>query len=400
MLMHKRVSFLLGSGVSFPAGIPSVEELTSIVLSGKGVMRHTDENYYFDQSPDLQPNEYIPRVTLFLNRLKIEIDLYYWHKRSQATNYEDLYYVASQIRDSELFEYDNPAVQPLINKILPEIRPILKGHRSEVRKTWRLHELATEATHFMRDVVWHSLTKAPKRLDHLCCIKDACLDHGVSNVDVFTLNHDTTLEQYFAQNGINVNDGFGKVENGMRYWDPDIVEKDDSRVRFLKLHGSVNWFRFRPNDGNQVDDKIAIPIAWDFWHTQDPIGRRQWPVDGRPMFLAGTFNKMLDYSSGIYADLHYQFYKLLKNTTALIISGYSFRDRGINTRLIDWLYSDDSHRVIAIHPKPDELAFSARGSISNKWDDWLRSSRLSIIPKPIEDTKWRDVASYLRIKVE
>ncbi len=39
--MPKRVSFLLGSGVSIPARMPSVNDITKRVLSGMGVMRHT-----------------------------------------------------------------------------------------------------------------------------------------------------------------------------------------------------------------------------------------------------------------------------------------------------------------------------------------------------------------------
>ncbi len=37
--MAQRVSFLFGSGVSTPAGMPSVSQITEKVLSGNGVMR-------------------------------------------------------------------------------------------------------------------------------------------------------------------------------------------------------------------------------------------------------------------------------------------------------------------------------------------------------------------------
>ena len=396
--MKERISFLLGSGVSIPVGFPSIIKLTNIVLSGEGVMRHTNGNYYFGEPLYGFPDEYVPRVTLFLNKLKDEIDLYYRrHQSSRLTNYEDLYYVASQIRDSETKDYDNPAVQPLIDKISPEIKPILIGSSSKIEKNWKLKKLATEATDFIRDIVWHSLNIEPKRLDHLCFIKEAYMDQSLSKVDIFTINHDTIIEQYLAQNRIQVNDGFGSAENNMRYWNPDILENNSSKVRLLKLHGSVNWFRFR-NDGNSdwSDEKIAIPLEWDLWYTKDTKGRSQWPVDGRPMFLAGTFNKMLDYSSGIYADLHYQFYKLLRETEILVVSGYGFRDKGINTRIIDWIYSHNQNKIIVIHHDPGELTISARDSISNKWDKWIQSKRLIIIKKKIEDTKWEDISYYLK----
>lgn len=363
-------------------------------------MRHTDGNYYFGKPLYAHagiPDEYVPRVTVFLNRLKIEIDLYYLYQNSRLTDYEDLYYVAAQVRDCEVHEYDNPAVQPLIDKISPEIKPLLAGKNSEIRRKWELHELAAEATNYIKDVVWHSLTKEPTRLDHLRCIRDACSDNAVSRLYIHTLNHDTILERYLSQNNISqVIDGFSDPQNGMRYWNPDVFENDTPKVRLLKLHGSVNWFRFRPHEsGDWSDENIAIPLEWDFWHSKDSKGRLQWPVDGRPMFLAGTVNKMLDYNSGVYADLHYQFYRSLKGTPILIVSGYGFRDKGINTRIVDWVYTSNKHRIIVIHPDQSALLESARGTISNKWDDWLKTGRVNVIPKPIEETSWEEVSTYL-----
>jgi hypothetical protein len=118
------------------------------------------------------------------------------------------------------------------------------------------------------------------------------------------------------------------------------------------------------------------------------------------MFLAGTFNKMLDYNSTIYADLHYQFYRSLKGTPILIVSGYGFRDKGINTRIVDWVYASNRHRIIVIHPNQSALLESARGSISNKWDNWLKTGRVNIIPKPIEETSWEEVSTYLANELE
>lgn len=78
--MTQRVSFLFGSGVSIPAGMPSVSQITEKVLSGNGVMRHTDGNYYFNQPLYAHagfPDEYIPRIVTFLKRLSVELEQYY-----------------------------------------------------------------------------------------------------------------------------------------------------------------------------------------------------------------------------------------------------------------------------------------------------------------------------------
>ena len=393
-----KIAFLLGSGVSIPAEMPSTRDITERILSGKGVMRHTDENYYLGQPLYAHtgfPDEYIPRVLEFLKRLKLEIDQYYNHEPERYTNYEDLYYVASQIHDSELGEYDNPAVQPFIDKILPDIRPLLVSKENEIRQEWQIHELAGEVIHYIRDVVWHLLSKEPNRLDHLGCIKDACRGSQLSNVDIFTLNHDTVLERYLSQNGLQVTDGFRKPVNNVRYWNPDLFESGSSKVRLFKLHGSVNWFRFRPFGGDWSNESIGIPLDWDFWHTKNPQSKKQWPVDGRPTFLAGTFNKMLQYTSGIYADLYYQFHRSLRHTQRLVACGYSFGDKGINRRLVEWICSSTDQKITIVHPEPEKLKRASRGAISNKWDEWICRDKLTIIPKAIEETSWRDIRDSL-----
>lgn len=382
-----RLVFLYGSGISIPAGMPTTRELTTKILTGDGIIRHTNGNYYFGSFSNTRPwipDEYVSRVLKFLSILKAEIEQYYQqHHEPHAANYEELYYVASQIHDSEVGEYDNPAVQPFIDKILPAIQPLLEGKEGEIRDKWQLHEIAGEASNYIRDIVWHLLNKEPTRIDHLNSLKEVCLDAQVSGIDIFTLNHDTLLERHLSKNGIPATDGFGKPVNGVRYWNPTLFEGGPPRVCLFKLHGSINWFRFRPG--------VGIPLEHDFWHTMNPAGEIQLPVDGRPMFLAGTFNKMLQYTSGIYAELFYQFYKSLQHTSRLVVCGYGFRDKGINTQIKEWIYSSSDKRIIVIHPDPNRLKNGARGAISNDWDNLLKDGKLILISKGIEQTTWQDI---------
>jgi hypothetical protein len=390
--MPIKVAFLLGAGVSIPAGLPSTVQITERIISGEGVMRHTDESYYFGSPSGLgDAIGYIPRVVAFLKRLKVEVDLYYSYQVERSTNYEDLYYVASQIYDSESGDHDNPAVQPLVDQILPEIQPLLDGETFELRDKWELIKIASEATHYIRDVVWHLVAKKPSRLDHLGCVSDACKDSQLSSIDVFTLNHDTVLEQHLSESGITVADGFDRPVNGIRYWNSELFEGESVRVRLLKLHGSVNWFRFRPHNGDWSDESIGIPLEWDIWHTRNPKGQRQWPVDGRPMILVGTFNKMLQYTSSIYADFHYRLYRSLRDTRNLIVCGYGFGDKGINTYIAEWIAGASEHQIIVIHPKTEGLRDTARGAIRNKWEELERLGKLKCIPKRIEDVTWEEI---------
>ncbi|MGB8657720.1 MAG: SIR2 family protein [Candidatus Zixiibacteriota bacterium] len=387
-----RLAFLLGSGISIPAGMPSTRDITKQVLSGEGIRRNNDETYCFGAPLYAYvgiPDEYVPRIVIFLNRLKIEIDLYYLYQIGRFLNYEDLYYVVGQIHDSELRDYDNPAVQPFIDKILPDIRHLLKKRKNEYKLAWRLHELAGEAMNYIVDIVWHMLNKEPSQVDHLNSLREACIDSQVTHVDIFTLNHDTVIERCFSQNGVRVTDGFDEPLNEVRYWNPGKFEDNSSKVRLFKLHGSLNWFWFRSLNGNSYNVILGIPLGRDIQHTNDPQGKMQILHDGRPLLLAGTFNKMLRYTSGIYAHLHYQFFRSLYKNQRLVVCGYSFSDRGINNHIVDWMYSSSDHRIVIIHPEPEKLKSPSR--ISKYWDEWTQQNRLIIIPKPIEKTSWDDI---------
>ena len=396
MSTSKKTVFLFGSGISIPAELPSTDVLTQILLSGDGIVRHTDGTYYLsdDKSGYFLTDEYIPRIVPFLNRIKAEIDAYY-SKDSRKTNYEDLYYVVSQIRDSELQEYDNPAIKPLIDKLSPDIKHLLDKRENDIHDDWTLLDLATESADCICDVVWRCLLRPPKRLDHLQLISEAHNDENIVNIDIFTLNHDILLEQYLSNINIQVNDGFGPPqENSKRYWKPELFEKSDLKIRLFKLHGSINWFTFISNDKGGLEE-IAIPLDWDIWHTMDLNGQRQWPAGGRPKFLAGTFNKILNYSFDVYADQHCQFHKSLRETGILIICGYGFRDKGINIKITEWLFADEQHKLIVIDPKPNELVASARGVISNNWNTWKAGNKLCVIDKGIEETGWSAIESQL-----
>lgn len=397
--MTKRVSFLFGSGVSMPARMPSVSQITEKVLSGTGVMRHSDGNYYFGQPLYANagfPDEYIPRIVTFLERLSVEIKRYYISNPERVVNYEDLFYVAAQIHDSEMGEYDNPIVQAFIDKILPDIEPMFVAQENEIRREWKLHEIAVEATHYIHDIVWHSLSTQPADLDFLLCVKDACQDTEISSVDLFTLNHDRVIELFLDRYNIKYTEGFGPPINDVRYWSPEKFEDHSYNVRLFKLHGSVNWFLFEPNTATRRNEPVGIPLDGDFWHTKNPDGQLQLPLGGRPVLLAGTFNKMLQYTTGIYADLYYQMYRTLQETEILIICGYGFGDKGINTRLIEWAYSSQQNVLVVIHAEPENLKMKARGAISKNWDEWLQKSKLVLVQKCIQNTSWKEIHDVIQ----
>ncbi|MBI2267674.1 MAG: SIR2 family protein [Armatimonadetes bacterium] len=393
------VAFLLGSGASIPAGMPSTLDLTERILSGEGVARHTDATYHLGRPLYAHmglEDEFVPRIVSFFDILKEEITPYYCtFLTDYRPNYEDLYYVSNQVLDTVTGEYDNPAVQPFIERILPRIQPLLIGKAGEIRERWSLGELAREAIHYIHDVVWCKLSMKPKQFDHLRSVRDACEDRQVSRVDLFTLNHDTVLEQYLSQDTIQFTDGFGEPVHDVRYWDPNLLENPSIKVRVLKLHGSVNWFRLRPDGGGWSEESIGISLKGDPDHTKSREGLRQLSVEGRPKLLVGTFNKMLSYISGIHMDLHAQFHRSLPRIKGLVVCGYSFGDRGINTRIIEWMYAGPDRNMTIVHPDPGELKSDGRSAFVGKWEELEAQGKLRIIREKIEGANREDIRRTL-----
>ena len=314
MSKERKIAFLFGAGISIPAGLPSTNEITSRVMSGENVIHHTDGTYYFEEEdPDgfLTYDVPVRRITLLLRRLKLEIDHYFLLDINHQKNYEDLYYIANQVYDNELREYENPIIGPFIEKILVDLHRI-QNHHSRQLEPWDRNKLFRETIIYIRDVVWRMLLKEPDQLEYLRSICDACMDDEISRVDIYTLNHDIILESVLETNNIPYNTGFGNSVNDVRYWHPKLLD-EKTKVRLIKLHGSINWFRFPPNEYSYGTEAVGIPGNWDIWHTINPSGEMQLPYGGRPIFLAGTFNKILHYTSEIYADLHTCFRQYLQN---------------------------------------------------------------------------------------
>lgn len=361
-----RISVLLGAGASQPAGIPTTGDITSRVRSGEGIMRHTDGVYYL--STNLLPAVQNERVVRLTNALFSEIAAYYEDRRSHPANYENCCYVAAQLRDTESGEFDNPAVEPMIAKLSQEERlRALMGTKQD------REVLFSETEHYIRDVVWGMLSAKSSDLKYLNWLTHLAFDEEVTSLELLTLNHDTVLEQALRSNSVAFCDGFGDAVNGIRFWQPNSLQ-ENHRVRLSKLHGSIDWFRFRSNRN--------IGIALE----PDPVN-----TDPRPELLVGTFNKIVEYTTGVFADLHCHFHQCLRRTHLMVCCGYGFGDKGINTKLSEWIGRESGNRLVVVHRNPDDLFNCSRGAIANHCDEWRRQKKLAVVGKWIEEATWDEV---------
>lgn len=334
----------------------STDKLTDKILTNTGIT-------------DLD-GRYVSASINFLKRIKVEIDHYYSDISSRLTNYEDLYYVTSQIEDSETFNFDNPIIQSFIEKIDKDINPLLEN-----LENIKIQELTRIARRYIRNEIWFNLRDSQHDILKLQLLLDAINDKKFNKITIFTLNHDLIIEDLFEEYDIKYENGFGdeECEDG----NINIARFGTTRERicFIKLHGSIIWQRYSHYKIELFENENYNSIYED-----------------NPVFLIGTFNKMFDYTNNdIFLQLYHFFYSTLKRTNTIFISGYSFSDKGINTRLHRWMELESENKMIVIDPNCDGFKNSARGIISLNWKDWEEKNKLLPLSNGIDKTTWEKV---------
>ena len=324
-------------------------------------------------------------------RLHEEAERYFSAIGARPANYENLFYLAKQASDEELGEIENPAICSYVEELRADMSPWVEAANAENEDPKKAYcpnvpddfnKLLDETCNYISDIVWRNLCREATSTDHLTILVEACRTENVAGI--VTLCHDTHVETHLRKEGIPLADGFSDPEAGVRYWNGDL--SSGNKIPFLKLHGSVDWFRLKACGSEPwTDDRIGVPLDGDHHHTRTKDGDLQIAPDGRPLLLIGTFNKIAQYSQGIFLDLHYAFRSMLREADQLVVCGYSFGDKRINSEVIEWYCAKGGRRFLVIHPKCGELVSNARGAIKNKWDEWKSSGSVVSIAKRIEE---------------
>lgn len=388
MAKHERIMFLLGAGISLKAGMPSTAEITRRVLCATDIEWVAEGNYRFaDGSHSLaSPQSPIPHVLEFLDHIRRLIELFRGERTCQA-NYEDLFYVVDQVADATV-EYDNPALAPLLDELSTAYPDHAVAPPEGGPEHWGYQRLADEARSYILFVVAEMLRKEPD-VSYLGAVTEACTDDSF-RTDVVTLNHDRVVETALNRASIRYVDGFSDNANHLRPWQPERFHDLAAGVRLLKLHGSVDWWTLAPRNGGRRE-RIVAAVEGGADLVVDGQRYDAVPPPGRPLLLVGTHNKVREYSSLIFVELYYRFIKALHEARPVIVSGYSFGDKGVNRLLADWIETHTSPRMVIVHQEPERLLAAARPAIREKWQGWVADGRLQLIRKWIEDTTWSEL---------
>jgi hypothetical protein len=381
--MNRKIAFLLGAGTSMAVDMPSTENLSQIIMTGTGIMRHSRGSYHFGELPYAHiglKDEHVPRVVSFINLIYRYIGEYYSYNSLYSPSYEDICYVITQIADSESGEYDNPALKPLIDRLNIDAKEILSKKNGDLHLDWNLFDLANESINYIHCIIGIKLSDLPNNLQNLKIITDIIESDVSSNLYIYTLNHDRVIEKLLSSSGLSYGNGFGN-----KYWNKGLLDSPQNNIHLLKLHGSVNWFIFRSKSNDKYLFRLGSIDGEDISEVNDERWNPQDTSPPYPIMLIGTFNKILEYTRYIFADLFYQFRTSLDRINRLIIIGYGFRDKGINSTVLDWVHESIDRKLIIIDPiNEDEIKQRARYAIFKSWDDLKKDGRLVFFQRGIE----------------
>lgn len=389
-----KIALLLGSGISFPSGLPNSNEITECILNehwhndtGGLFWKGQNHNEYYERT-----NWVKFRIQPFLKIIMGVSDEYIFRRRSMRPNYEDLYYVVNQILFEEKGLQDNPALRCFIVKVKIECRR--QGLFKRFDNGYSdLSILCQKSLDLIQCVLWNKLYKADRPVG-MELISELCKSDLIDKVDVFTLNHDTLVENLLAIDNVPFIDGFGNIDGDVRKFKPELYAGGKSKVRIIKLHGSIDWYLFERN--NTVF--YGCSDSPDVDHCKDNSGQRLHLYERKPLFLTGTGNKLSNYAFGIYFDLQYWFRKLLNQHKIIVSSGYGWNDEGINSILQNWLLGKGK-RLILLHEKEsaNEIQMKSKFGIGYRYGRMVQNGKIKCTDKYLYDVTLDELLALARL---
>jgi hypothetical protein len=373
----------LGSGASRASGLPLTAELTETILGASPLALEGDS-----LNPRVHANDLRERIQRLL-RLMVDFDTRD-AKRTGAcfrgpTSYEDLFYLCEEMTDWRIGLAENSTLTPFMKSLERRARPLLSGGTLAARLN-DLGRLARDARLFIQSVTTAALRGGkPAGLD---LVVELARSRQIEQLDIVTLNHDTLIERVLAESDVGLTDGFGPDDGDIRWYDDRLYDAMQPSLRLLKLHGSVNWYRFtvdglprtavvRRNDRGDLFDGKGNPL-------------QRWIPSAS--FLTGG-NKAIRYQHGIYIDLQFRFQELLRRCDVILMCGYGWGDAAINLRLETWM-DNPRKRIVLLHPNPAEIRTRSM-IISSAYDWWVSSGRLITVPQWMSQLSLRDLEKYL-----
>lgn len=190
-------------------------------------------------------------------------------------------------------------------------------------------------------------------------------------LDIFSVNYDTSIEQFSNIHKTSYTDGFDSK------WNPKLFEELRFDIRLYKLHGSIMWYR------TDRGDYVKIPTQSEHSETQLITGERAETLMLYPM-------RKWDYAEPLL-ELLIMLKRRLENAKFVIVVGYSFRDDHIRNVFWDVANKNRDLTVVLISPSAHKIYNERLKTYDSTTDQNLSSipsalsGRVVCLPYKFED---------------
>lgn len=388
--MKKEVLFLFGSGISFETGMPSTRDILEKIQSKNFDDIHLEYNLTHQDENQHIYKEIIAYVYSKLNEVKSSLKLFVL---DEEISYEDVYSTLIQILEYYRGLYNLSAL-PFLDEIWFKVKEISGSPENKIGDTvwntiiffnWAIREILLRTK--------DNLIPIKENIKGFGFLEQLQEEHNISDVYLFSLNHDLLIENYLGE---LIDTPFEKYAEdcNLKIYKKDFFDKS-KKFHLYKLHGSVNWFAsdkfpyldrgnlFEYNASENYMEYYTEKMAPDGYHVM-------------PKILTGAGIKEYYYQQGVYSDLIAKFRYKLNDTTALFVSGYGWKDSGINNMIIDWLMKDNNRKVIIFSKDISATNYKLDSSSIEKnmppkllwlyWDRFISKNRIILIDKWISES--------------
>lgn len=381
-MTKKTICFFFGSGISYESYrsisdsdfCASVNEITQLLLDDHW-FRHTDEKYYISNS--MLCKSVYDNVEMIQDFIRELIQFYKSDNQKKDVNYENIYFMIN----SYLMELKNNNI--ITNTSLGNI--LSKINNSE-RYDSINYRFLQDVLVFIKCVVYNALSKdfAPKGLNIIAEIINR--KELYNAIHIGTLNHDIVLEKFFEECKVKYNDGYLKEKNELI---PRFKTKTKQNINIYKLHGSLNWKLMH-------DQKKYYLIKSDQILTNLRLSNSLNLTKDMCEILLGGLDKAVEYFNIPYIEILYRFIDSIFKSELLIISGYGWKDIGVNNILMNWLYYKPKNKFILLY-KNDSVGSNSFTDIVKeiKKNELTEKGKIIHLDKWLSEVEMKDIIDFI-----
>lgn len=333
------VSLLLGAGFSYAAGLPGVAGVSEKFLQrpladytlnfNSGEWKWREWASEPDKHNGILPYQQEP-VSMIIETMTRH---FLADKKTEILNYEQFFQYMLDMAGQEKDHFKSIVIEA--------------QHEYDAKNKYRdfnfnsvpNHEIFSCFYHLIDDLLW--VRKSYEEIAQLYVPYLNYFSDESHTFNIFTLNHDLLLEKIFYKTGLSYSDGFSAKsghlvdddKNPLPVFDGTFVD----RISLLKLHGSIDTYKYR------YIEKSNNHLGFDYFKTMDFYAKQgashidkngevlqNWTPEITPKFITGQNKQQLIAEDKMYSDLYGRLQQLLPTSDRLIVVGYSFRDDHIN----------------------------------------------------------------------